>query len=52
MLSGFLQADLLAGKYAMWTPVDEIHSLAIAYLYTEASLPPLSPRRAVTVQIS
>lgn len=36
----------------MWTPADEIHSLAIAHPYTEASLPALSLRGAVTVQIS
>lgn len=51
-LSGCVQADLLAGEYAMWAPADEIHSLAIAYPYAEASLPALSLRRAVTVQIS
>lgn len=51
ILSGFVQADLLAGEYAMWTPTDEIHSLAIAHSYTEASLSALSLRGAVTVQI-
>lgn len=52
MLSGFVQADLLAGEYAMWTPADEIHFFAIAHPYTEASLPALSLKGAVTVQIS
>lgn len=51
MLSGFAQADLLAGEYAVWTPADKIHSLAIAYPYTEASLPALSLRGAVSIQI-
>lgn len=31
MMSGFVKADLLAGEYAVWTPADEIHSLAIAH---------------------
>lgn len=52
MMSGFVKADLLVGEYAVWTPADEIHFLAIAHPYTEASLPALSLRGTVTVQIS
>lgn len=52
MLSDFVQADLLGGECAVGTPADEIHSLAIAQPYTEASFPALFLRGAVAVQIS